>query len=179
MDAAFKAQPEEPIGWAPRGLAAVLCEDRGCGLTFHGGNAKARFIHFTVRRQMRVVRSTFGAESNGLVDIIEQMLLLQRILHHCHCGAAQALERMIDFLEGGSMYPPFDICVHAGTEYDVIAAIDVCEPAGSSLKFNLLSARDRMIYCFFFRKFIWLDIRDLLADGPIKRRNSSFVVARC
>ena len=57
-DAAFKAQPEEPTGIALRGLAAALMEDN-CESKPMSANGKANLVDFTVRRQRRVVRSTF------------------------------------------------------------------------------------------------------------------------
>ena len=68
-DAAFKDQPAEPIGFA-LGLVGI--------------------VDFIVRRQRRVVRSTFGAEFNGLVDGVEQLILLQFILHQIYCGTHQS-----------------------------------------------------------------------------------------
>ena len=84
-DAAFKAQPEESSGLALRGLAAILEKDRG-KIERHGDTEFANMVDFTVRRQRRVVRSTFSAELNGLVDSIEQVLLLQCTLHQIYCG---------------------------------------------------------------------------------------------
>lgn len=101
IDATFKAQPEEPTGFALRGVAAVLCGDRGNSSKPHGDNGKADLIDFTLRRQRGVVRSTFCAELNGLVDSNEQMLLLECTLHQIYCGTAQSPERMIDHLERG------------------------------------------------------------------------------
>ena len=80
-DAAFKAQPEEPPGLAFRGLAATLCEDEGDATKPHASGAKVNFVDFMVRRQRGVVRSTFSAEFNGLVDSAEQVLRLQCTLH--------------------------------------------------------------------------------------------------
>ena len=74
-DVAFKAQFEEPIGLASRGLATVLCEDRD-GDECSENNDKVNFIDFAVGRRRRVVRSIFSAEFNGLVDSIERMLVL-------------------------------------------------------------------------------------------------------
>lgn len=58
-DAAFKAQREEPIGLALRGLAANLCEDRFGGARAkypHGDNGKVAFTYSIARRQRRGVR---------------------------------------------------------------------------------------------------------------------------
>ena len=50
-------------------------------------------------RRRRVVRLPFGAELNGLVDSIAQMLLLQCALHQIYCGTGQFPERMNELLE--------------------------------------------------------------------------------
>ena len=167
IDAAFETQLEEPIGLARRGLAAILCEDRRCDVKPNSSNGEANPIDSTVRRQRRVVRSTFGADLNGLVDSIEQMVSLQRALHHIYCGAGRSPQRMIDLLESGNMYPPLDLCAGARAAYDAIAATDVCEPAGSSLKLHLISVRDRMTHGL-VRQIFWADATDMLADGLTK-----------
>ena len=112
----------EVTGLVLRGLAAVLCEDRGGGVKFHGATWEANPIDFTVSRQRRVVRSISGAEPNGLVDNIEQLLLLQCALHRIYRDKAQSPERMIDLLQRSSMYPPLDICVDAKAVCDAMAA---------------------------------------------------------
>lgn len=131
---------------------------------FHGGNRKANFIDFTVRKQRRVVRSAFGAELNGRVGSIESVLLRQCTLHQLYRGTAQSPQRMIDLLEGGLMYPPLHICADARAVCDATSATDVCEPAGWSLKLHLISVRDRTAYGP-VRKLFWVDARDMLADG--------------
>ena len=166
-DAAFKARPEEPLGLAPRGLAAVLCEDGGDGAKPHGDNGKANLIDFTVSRQRRVVRSTFSADLNGLVDSTVQMLSLQCVLYQIYCGTARNPERMIDLLERGLMYPPLDLCADARASYDALSATDACELGGSSLKLHLISVRDRMSYGL-IRKVFWVDTRDMFSDGLTK-----------
>ena len=103
IDAAFKAQPDEPTGLALRGLAATLQEDAKDNDQPHSAGGLANFVDFTVRRQRRVLRSTFSAELNGLVDSVEQLLLLQLTLHHIYCGTHQSPEEMIDLFEHGGL----------------------------------------------------------------------------
>ena len=74
---------------------------------------------------------------------------------------------MIDLLEEGMVYPPFATCVDARTLYDAIAASDVCELAGCSVKLHLVSVRDRMTHGS-IRRFYWVDTRDMLAGGVAK-----------
>ena len=119
-------------------------------------NKKGNLFDFTVRRQRRVVRSTFSAELNGLVDTIESMLLLQATLHQIYCGTDQTPQQLIDLLENGGLYPPVDLCVDARAVFDAIAASDVCDPQECSLKLHLISVRDRMA-AGIIRFLFWLD----------------------
>lgn len=74
---------------------------------------------------------------------------------------------MIDLLEGGELYPPFDFCVNARASYDAIGASDACEPAGISFKLHFITVRDGMAHRL-IRKPFWVDTRDVLADGLAK-----------
>ena len=107
-DAAFKAQPEEPTWLALRVLAAVLCEDKGCERKVpNGPSGCVNLVDFIVRRQPRVVRSTFTAEFNGLVDSAEQMLRLQCTLHPIYCGTTQSPPEDDRFVGDGSNVSTF------------------------------------------------------------------------
>ena len=66
------------------------------------------------------------------------MLVLQCILQHIYRGAAHRHEILIDLLERGLMYPPFDLCIDARAMHGAISATDVCEFAGSILTFRLV-----------------------------------------
>ena len=170
IGAAFKARPEETTGLALRGSVAILFEDREGDVKPNSANGKANLVDSIARRQHRVVRSTSNAELNGLVDSIQQMLLLlllQCALHQIYCGTAQRPEYMIGPLERGMLYPPLDICVDARAVYDAISATDACEPAESNLKLHLISVRDMMTRNM-IRRLYWVDARDTLADGLTK-----------
>ena len=123
----------------------MLCEDRGGDVPI-GKEDKANLIDFTVRRQRRAARSTFTAEFTGLVDRIEQVLLLECALHQIYLGTAHPPELMIDLLERGLVHPPLYICAGSRAVYDVIGASDACESAGSRLNLRLVSVRGRMAY---------------------------------
>ena len=133
----------------------------------HAEDGVANLLDFTVRRQRGVVRSTFSAELNGLIDSIEAMLLLQCTLHQVFCGTDQSAQDMVDLLEHGQLYPPVDLCVDAKAVFDAISASDICDPAESSLKLHLISVRDRMSQGI-LRFLYWVDTRDMLADGLTK-----------
>ena len=101
-DAAFKAQPGEPTGLALRGLAATLQEDAKDNDQPHGNGGLANLVDFTIPWLRCVVRSISSAELNGLVDSVEQLLLLQITLHQFYCGTHQSPEEMTYLLEHGA-----------------------------------------------------------------------------
>ena len=88
------------------------------------------------------MRSTSGAELNGPVDRIEQLLSLQTTLHQAYCGTHPSPEEMIDLLEHGGLYPSSDVAVDARAVFDAVAAADACDPQGCSLKLHLISVRE-------------------------------------
>ena len=143
-DAAFKAQPDEPTGLALRGLVATLQKDSPTNDQPHGVGGLVNVVAFTVRRQRRVVRSTSSAELHGLVDSVEQLLLLQITLHHIYCCTHRSPEDMIDLLEHGGLYPSYDVAVDAKAVFYAVEATDACDSQGCPLKLHLISVRDRL-----------------------------------
>ena len=98
-DAAFKAQVGESSALACRGLAVVLCTDQATEPT--SPNDSVNLVEFLVRRQKRVVRSTFGGELNALLDAAENVLLMQLALHEIFHGTDETQEVLMDRLECG------------------------------------------------------------------------------
>lgn len=92
------------------------------------------------------------------------MLSLQCALHLIYRGTRRSPQRMIDSFESGNVYAPLDRCADATAVCDAIAAADICGPAESSLKLNLISVRDRMTHGL-VRNIFWVDTSDMLADG--------------
>ena len=113
------------------------------------------------------MRSTFSAELSGLVDSIEQLLLLRLTLHQIHCGTHPSPEEMIDLREHGGLHPQLDVAVDARAIFDAVAATGACDPQGCSLKLHLISVRD-IFSQGIIRRMHWVDTRDLLADGLTK-----------
>ena len=71
---------------------------------------------------------------------------------------------MIDLLEGDTLYPAIDFCVDTRAVYDDIFASDASEFAEGSIKFHLISVRDRMAHGL-IRTIFLVDTRDMLAVG--------------
>lgn len=110
----------------------------------HPFSGKATLGDFIVRRQGRVARSTFSAESNGLVDRIEHMLSPQVTLHPVYHRTRQSLDNMIDLFEGGGLYLRSGVAVDVRAVCGAVVAIYAREPQGSNFKLHLISVGDRL-----------------------------------
>ena len=124
-------------------------------------------IDWIVRKLRRVVRSTFAAELNALIDSIETLLLIQLVLHQVYCGTDESIEQLMWKLEHGCLYPHVDVVIDARSVSDAISAVDVCTPQESSLRIHLIHIRDRLARGL-LRSLSWSDTRDMLADALTK-----------
>ena len=159
-DSAFKAQEGESSGLALRGLAVVLCQDKPGALA----SCPVHLLDFIVRRLKRVVRSTFAAELNALIDAVETLILDQMVLHQVRCGTEETAEMLLHRLDHGKLYPPIEALVDARSVYDALVAADVCTPMEASLKLHIIALRDRLKQGV-IRTLRWTDTRDMVADG--------------
>ena len=173
-DAAFKAQEGESTGLALRGLAVLIAADPYHGEKLLKQSATAvnkeeivHLIDWLVRRLRRVVRSTFSAELNALIDTIESLVLLQLTLHQCLCGTDESEHQLLIKMEAGSLEPPIDLFVDAKSVTDAVSATDVCTPQEASLKLHLITIRDRLSRGI-LRSVSWCDTRDMVADALTK-----------
>ena len=176
-DAAYKTQPDDNTALALRGLAVLLAPDDTVSTQawekqeiIQHAVAKPMMIHllsWTVRKLKRVVRSTFAAELNALIDTIESLLLLQLMLHQCYCGTDESAEELLIKQDYGKLYPPIDIFVDAKSVTEAISAKEVCTPSEQSLKVHLITIRDRLLRGL-LRTISWTDTRDMVADALTK-----------
>ena len=120
-----------------------------------------------VRRLRRVVRSTFAAEINALLDAIESLIILQLAMHQIQNGTAESAEQLMEKLEMGGLSPPIEACIDARSVFDAIAASDVTTPQEATLKLHLVSIRNR-IENGVLKRLWWVDTRDMVADALTK-----------
>ena len=130
-------------------------------------SGRVHLLEYLTRRIRRVVRSTFSAELNALIDSVENVFLLQLALHELFCGVSEDVDDLVRRLEHGQLYPPAEMAMDAMSCFEALMAEDCCTPAESSLKLHLLSLRDRhqrgVVHAFH-----WTDTRDMVADGLTK-----------
>ena len=175
-DAAFRAQDEESSGLALRGLAVVLTTDSDVAPT--SPTESVNLLDYLVRRIRRVVRSTFSAELNALLDAIESLMLLQLAWHEVLHGTRESIDSLMAAMEAGSLEPPIELVGDARSVFDSIKTPDVCDPAEASLKLHLISVRSRL-ESGLIRKLWWADTRDMLADALTKGGVDRAIIMRC
>ena len=86
-----------------------------------------------------MVRSTFSAELNALIDAIETLILTQLAIHQVIHGTNETADELLQALEDGQLDPPIDMVIDARSVFDSLAVQDVCNPADKSLKLHLIS----------------------------------------
>jgi len=155
-DAAFRR--EDSSGLAMRGSIIGLAEHHP-----NDPGGRVNVIDFFSRRQRRVVRSTFGAETNSLADGIEvgrmvAFTLAEFLVPDC---TAQSLVGMD---ESGTL----PICLQAITDckslFDSLKAEDVQVPSEQSLIMLLLQLKEGL-RTGTIHSIVWCDTRDMIADG--------------
>jgi hypothetical protein len=164
-DAAFKALVEESSGLALRGCCILLADTAPGQIASSSG--KCHLIEYQCKRQRRVVRSTFSAELNGLIDSIETAMLIQYMMFEVWYGCDHKPDDMARWQEEGLLQPDVLAATDARAVFDAVAAADICEPAECSLKLHLLALRDKLANKV-VKGLFWTDTRDMLADGLTK-----------
>ena len=163
-DAAFKAQPEDGSGLALKGCCILLRPSEDGALSSSG---VSHLIEYQCRRQRRVVRSTFSAELNSLLDGLESAMTIQIIFHELEFGCSTMPGSLARMQEEGQLVPPLIAATDARAVFDAVAAAEICAPAESSLALHLLSIRDRITRGV-LKYLYWFDTRDMLSDGLTK-----------
>eukprot|EP00971_Amphidinium_carterae_P351093 6491908-Amphidinium_carterae.1 len=161
-DAAFKAKPEEASGLALKGMAVGITET-----SQKAGMMKFHLIEFQSNRQRRVVRSTFAAEINSLLDGTEKLYHIQFILHQLLSSKVMDARGMKAHWTAGALRPFTTAAVDARSVYDALAASDMRVPLEDSLLLHLTALRDDLSTGK-LQTLAWLDTRIMLADALTK-----------
>ena len=141
-------------------------------------SGQVNLVEYLVRRIRRVVRSTFAAELNSLLDSIESVLLIQLAMHQIFCGTDESAEELMHSLESGGLYPPIEFVIDAQSVFDALNVLDVCTPQESSLKLHLIAIRNRLERSV-IKSIWWCDTRDMLADALTKGGIDRAMLVKC
>ena len=155
-DAAFRR--EDSTGLAMRGCIIALAEAHDS----HPGG-KLQIVDFYSKRQRRIVRSTFGAELNALVDGFEiGKLLALTMAELSEPGHTVTSLRALE--ESGRFPVPIEAIIDCRSIFDALKPSDTKVPTEGSLVMILLQLKEALVNRTLTALW-WVDTADMLSDG--------------
>jgi hypothetical protein len=155
-DAAFRR--EDATGLAMRGSIIGLAEDH---VEQPGGLVNT--LDFFARRQRRVVRSTFGAETNSLADGVEIGKMVAYTLAEILLPGATA-KTLVQLDEEGNLPIKLQAITDCRSLFDALKAEETQIPTEQSLILLLLQLKESLRTTT-LKSIVWCDTRDMVADG--------------
>ena len=152
-DSAFKTEPNSSI--ALRGAIIGIWSEDG---TFH-------VLEYYCRKQRRICRSTFAAETNALADAVEIARLLNFTITHTHQQLTP--QQLIALEEQGKLPVQLHCYVDCKSLFDTLSAADLHTPTEASLVLIVAVLRE-LIEQGIINKVSWIQTTDMLADGLTK-----------
>ena len=161
-DSAFKK--EEDTGHSMRGAFFIRAfeDTQEHMITTQWGH----LLDYVARSQRRVTRATFTAELLGACDTQDRGLLLAQQLHEIAGGVTTAAAGK-QLREDGGYLIPMALYIDALSVYAAITATFVKTPADNGALCHLLYLRELLDHGV-LHALIWVDTRDMLADGLTK-----------
>ena len=155
-DAAFRR--EDATGLAMRGSIIGLAEDH---VVHPGGSVNT--LDFFSRRQRRVVRSTFGAETNSLADGVEIGKMVSYTPAEILLPKATAAT-LVALDESGTLPIKLQAITDCRSLFDALKAEETQIPTEQSLILLLLQLKESLRTST-LQSIVWCDTRDMVADG--------------
>ena len=112
------------------------------------------------------MRATFTAELLGGCDTIDTGILLAQTLHELQTGAVTA-SNCVNLRDNGGYAVPMVLYIDALSVYAAIIATFIKTPADQSVLCHLQYVRELRDHDV-LRALVWLDTRDMIADGMTK-----------
>ena len=155
-DAAFRK--EDVSGLAMRGAIIGICE-------VHAGTCAGNLhiIDYYSRRQRRIVRSTFGAELNALLDSLEIGKLLCFTLAEL-LFPNLGLTELRNLEDSGKFPIPLQAAVDCKSIFDSLKLPETKLPIEATLILLLLQVKEMLVKGS-LQSLWWIDTRDMIADG--------------
>ena len=158
-DAAFRR--EDSSGLAMRGSIIAWSEDRGTN-----PSCFCNTIDFFSRKQRRIVRSTFGADTNAAADGIEVGRLVAYALAEIVMPNLTA-SSLVDMDEAGTLPFRLQLITDCKSLFDNLRCEETAIPTEQSLIMLLLQIKEGL-RTGTIQSIVWADTRDLIADGLTK-----------
>ena len=167
-DAAFKK--EEADGHSMRGALYLRCCSPSASnnkpFSMYTSTVQGHLLDMKSGGQRRVVRSTFTAESLAACDALDQGIVLAQTLHEMQTGDTTAHSSR-QTRENGGFKIPMALYIDALSVYAAVTAVFIKIPADQSVLCHLHYLREMLDHDV-LRLLVWVDTRDMLADGLTK-----------
>jgi len=161
-DAAFKKEDDDCH--ALRGCAYLRAPGADDASFTKGG--VVHLIEFLSKTIRHVTRSTFSSELHAGCDSADLGVLIGLIMHEIQVGPVSATEARSLRLHGGYAVK-LVLYVDAMSVYAAVTATNIKAPAEKSLLSHVQFLRE-MLEHKLLAALVWLDTRDMLADGLTK-----------
>ena len=120
-------------------------------------------LEYYSRRQRKITRSTFAAETNGFADSIE----ISRVINQTFTAIQfpyETMRQLIEREESGRMALELHGAVDCKSLFDHLASEDTQLPSESSLILVLAGLKE-LLRCHSLRVIWWINTQSMLADG--------------
>jgi hypothetical protein len=157
-DAAFRR--EDPSALAMRGAIVGLCERHDQAATPGG---RIHILEFYSRRQRRVTRSTFAAETQALVDSYEVARVITMTLAAIQLPG-RSTQQLMHLEEQGKLPLWVEGVVDCRSIFDTLATPEPKAPSEGSL-IMVLAGLKEALRTHHLKRLWWVDTKDMLSDG--------------
>ena len=123
-------------------------------------------IETVSKKQRNVVRATFSAELRGAGDTMDKALILSQTLHEIATGDNSS-SRARQLHQHGGYAVPMCLYIDAYSVFAAVTATFTKMPADNGQLVHLHFIRE-LLDNGVLKAIVWLDTRDMLADGMTK-----------
>lgn len=156
-DSAYRR--EDVTGHALRGAVICIAQDLP-----NSPGGICHCLEMYSRKQRRVVRSTFSAEANALIDAVEVGKMVVYMLTDTFSSIPLSASQLMKMDERGELTAHMHAVVDCKSVYDALVRREILPPTEQSLIMLLLALRETMTSgCM--RSLWWAATEDMLADG--------------
>ena len=156
-DSAYRR--EDKAGHALRGGIICIAQDLP-----HSPGGTCHIIDMYSRKQRRVVRSTFSAEANSLIDACEIGKLLVLAITEVLSPIPLSAHDLLRMDERGTLLAEMHAVVDCKSVYDALTRKEIIAPTEQSLIMMLLAIRELSNHSV-LRTLWWVCTEDMIADG--------------
>ena len=152
-DSAFRTEPGSSVALRGAMIGTLFADN-----VFHP-------MEFFCRKQRRVCRSTFAAESNAFADAVEVARLINFTITHLHQPISPT--KLAELEEHGQLPVQLHCFIDCKSLYDTLSASDLRTPSEASLVLIIASLRE-LLERQVIKTVTWIDTADMLSDGLTK-----------